>query len=378
MKPQLRPLLAQLSAYLQEKAAAQREAALRSGKPVFDFGIGDPREPTPVFIREALKAAVPEVSQYPSVSGLPVLRKAIAGYLQRRFGLSLDPDREIIPCQGAKEALFHLPLCAVSRERPLCFLPDPAYPVYERAVLFAGGEPRRLPLREDRAFLPDLDAVPEHDWRRTALVFDNYPHNPTGAGAPRSHHEKLLALAREHGFLAVCDEPYADLYAGEPPHSALQVSRENMVAVHSLSKRSGMTGYRSGFLAAAPDLVAQLKEARANFGVAPQNIVQEAAAVAWKDDAHVEERRKIFAQKRAVMLAHLRKVGLRASGEGAFYLWVHVPEGETSESYAARLHERNILAVPGPSFGPEGEGFIRLAMVPTLEDCKRAVEAWPA
>jgi succinyldiaminopimelate transaminase len=378
MKPQLRPLLGELSAYLQEKAGAQREAAQRSGKPVFDFGIGDPREPTPLFIREALKAAIPEVSQYPSVAGLPVLRKAAAGYLKRRFGLAVDPDHEILPCQGAKEALFHLPLCAVSRERPLCFFPDPAYPVYERGILFAGGEPRRLPLVEGRAFLPDLDAVPADDWQRTALFFDNYPHTPTGAAAPVAYHQKLLALAREHGFLAICDEPYVDLYAKDPPHTAYSVSRENVLVVHSLSKRSGMTGYRSGFMAGEPDLIAKLREARANFGVAPQSIVQQAAAVAWDDDAHVEARRSVFAQKRAVLAAHLKRVGLRTSGEGAFYLWVHVPEGETSESYAARLGERNILVVPGPSFGPSGKGFIRLAMVPTVEDCKRAVEVWPA
>jgi acetylornithine/N-succinyldiaminopimelate aminotransferase len=378
MKPPSNPLLQKLAGYLQEQATVQREAAGRRGGPVYDFGIGDPREPTPAFIREAFKAAVPEVSQYPSVSGIPALRQAIAGYLRRRFALSLDPEREILPCQGAKEALFHLPLAALDPARPLCWLPDPAYPVYERAILFAGGTPRALPLRAERGFLPDLGAVPAADWRRTSIVYDNYPHNPTGAGAPRAHHQKLAALAKEHGFLLVCDEPYVDLYVHEPPHTALQVARENVLIVHSLSKRSGMTGYRSGFIAGEPDVIAQLREARANFGVAPQTMVQQAAALAWSDDAHVEERRRIFADKRALILAHLARLGLEVSGEGAFYLWVHVPPGETSESYAARLASRGILVVPGPNFGPSGAGFIRLAMVPTLEDCKRAIEAWPA
>jgi len=378
MKPPLNPLLGRLAGYLQEQANAQRDAALRRGGPVYDFGIGDPREPTPPFIREAFRAAVPEVSQYPSVSGIPELRKAVAGYLQRRFALSVDPDREILPCQGAKEALFHLPLAALDPARPLCWYPDPAYPVYERAILFAGGTPRTLPLRAERGFLPDLDAVPAADWRRTSIVYDNYPHNPTGAGAPRAHHEKLAALAKQHGFLLVCDEPYVDLYVHEPPHTALQVARENVLIVHSLSKRSGMTGYRSGFIAGEPDLIAQLREARANFGVAPQTMVQRAAAFAWSDDAHVEERRRVFADKRALILSHLRTLGLQVGGEGAFYLWVHVPPGETSESYAARLASRGILVVPGPNFGPAGQGFIRLAMVPTLEDCKKAIAAWPA
>jgi len=377
VRPTLNPLLARLAGYMQETANAQREAAVRSGRPVYDFGIGDPREPTPEIIRKALRDAVPEVSQYPSVSGLAALRKAVSGYLRRRFALSFDPDTEILPCAGAKEALFHLPLCAVSPERPLCWYPDPAYPVYERAILFAGATPRTYPLRAERAFLPDLDAIPAADLRRTSLWFDCYPHNPTGAGASRAHHEKLLRLAREHGFLLVCDEPYVDLYVGAPPHSVLQVSRENVVALHSLSKRSGMTGYRSGFIAGDAEVVRWLREARANFGVASQSFIQQAAIVAWNDDAHVEERRRIFADKRQLLLTHLRKLGLEVGGEGAFYLWVHVPRGETSESYAARLAQRNILVVPGTQFGAEGAGFVRLAMVPTLADCRAAVEAWP-
>ena len=378
MKPFLNPILPALAGYMQEKANTAREAALKSGKPVYDFGIGDPREPTPEFLRQALRDGVPEVSQYPSIAGLPALRKAASAYLQRRFGLSVDADSELLPCAGAKEALFHLPLLCLNPERPLCWYPDPSYPVYERAILFARGEARTYALREERAFLPDLDAISADEWRRTSIFFDCYPHNPTGAGAPRSHHEKLLALAREHGFLVVADEPYVDLYVGEPPHSALQIARENLIVIHSLSKRSGMTGYRSGFMAGDAEVIRWLREGRANFGVASQNFVQQAAIAAWSDDGHVAERRKIFAEKRALLLSHLRKLGLRVGGEGAFYLWVRVPDGFTSESYAARLAERGILVMAGTSFGPAGQGFIRLAMVPTLKDCAAACEAWPS
>src|SRR5207245_1453924 len=164
---------------------------------------------------------------YASGAGHLVRANAVAWYLRRRFALPPAPVLEILPCQGAKEALFHLPLAALDPARPLCWYPDPAYPVYERAILFAGATPRRLPLRAGRAFLPDLDVVPAADWRRTSIVYDNYPHNPTGAGAPRAHHQKLAALAKEHGFLLVCDEPYVDLYVHEPPHPALQVAREH-------------------------------------------------------------------------------------------------------------------------------------------------------
>ena len=357
-----------------------RDAALARG-PVFDFGIGDPREPTPEFIRAALRAAVPEVSQYPSAGGIAPLRQAISGYLQRRFSLAVDPEREVMPCSGAKEALFHLPLAALDPKRPLCWYPDPAYPVYQRAILFAGGAPRTLALREENRFLPDLGAVSQDEWRRTSIVFDCYPHNPTGAGAPRAHHQALFALAREHGFLVVCDEPYVDLYAGDPPHSALEVAREvapeNVLVIHSLSKRSGMTGYRSGFIAGDAGLIATLREARANFGVAPPAFVQQAAVAAWQDDAHVAARRAVFAEKRALVLGHLRSLGLGCTGAGAFYLWVRVPQGETSASYTARLAAQNILAAAGTFFGREGEGFIRLAMVPTVADCHRAIERWP-
>jgi len=168
------------------------------------------------------------------------------------------------------------------------------------------------------------------------------------------------------------------LYVHEPPHSALEISRRGLIAIHSLSKRSGMTGYRSRFIAGDPEVMRWLREARANFGVASQAFVQQAAMAAWSDDAHVEQRRRVFAQKRELLLAHLRKLGLEVGGEGAFYLWVRVPPGETSEGYAARLAARNILVVPGTQFGAEGEGFIRLAMVPTVADCRAAAGAWPA
>src|SRR5712664_3787921 len=322
MRPTLNPLLPRLAGYMQETANSLREAALLSGKPVYDFGIGDPREPTPGFIQKALRDAVPEVSQYPSIAGTPALRSAVAGYLQRRFGLALDPDSEILPCAGAKEALFHLPLCATSPDRPLCWYPDPAYPVYERAILFAGATPRTLPLRAANRFIPDLDAIGADEWRKTSIWFDCYPHNPTGAGAPRAHHEKLARLAKVHGFLVVCDEPYVDLYVDEPPHSGLEISRDNLIAIHSLSKRSGMTGYRSGFIAGDAGVVGWLREARANFGVASQGFVLQAAIAAWNDDAHVADRRRVFAAKRKALLAHLRALGLSVGGEGAFYLWV--------------------------------------------------------
>ncbi len=374
----MNPLLPRLAGYMQEKMNAQREAAVKTGRPVYDFGIGDPREPTPLFIREAFRNAVPEVSQYPSIAGLPALRKAVGGYLLRRFKLSLDPDREILPCAGAKEALFHLPLIALDPARPLCFYPDPAYPVYERAILFAGGTPRTVALTAERNFLPDLDAIPAADWSRTSLYFDCYPHNPTGAAATPDYHAKLFALAARHGFLVVCDEPYVDLYVDTPPHCALQIARKNVLVIHSLSKRSGMTGYRSGFIAGEPETIAVIREARANFGVASQSFVQQAAIAAWNDDAHVAERRAIFAAKRALLLAHLRTLRLEVGGEGAFYLWVHVPAGETSETYAGKLAAQNIIVAPGTFFGPSGAGFIRLAMVPTLEDCQRAIALWPA
>lgn len=360
-------------------ALDERKQALRAqGKRLFDFGLGDPREPTPSFVREALRAAVPDVSQYPSAAGTPALRRACAGWVERRFGVRLDPDRQIVPATGAKETIFHLPLAFAGGDprRTRVVMPDPGYPTYEVGARFAGLEPVKVPLTRENRFLVEPEALGAELLSRTLLFWVSYPHNPTGALAPRDYLARVGRAAREHGFIVVSDECYADLYFGAPPPSMLEVQVENVLAVHSLSKRSGMTGYRSGFTAGDPDLVAILKRARSHPGVASPDFVNAAAAAAWADDAHPAERREIFRRKRDRFLTFFREHGLACDGsEATLYLWVRVPAGHDAASYAVALLEEGIVVAPGTAFGA-GEGYVRVALVPTLAECEEAIAAW--
>jgi acetylornithine/N-succinyldiaminopimelate aminotransferase len=360
-------------------ALDERKQALRAqGKRLFDFGLGDPKEPTPPFLREALRAAVPEVSQYPSAAGTPALRRACAGWVERRFGVKLDPDRQIVPATGAKETIFHLPLAFTGGDprRDVVVMPDPGYPTYEVGARFAGLEPLKVPLTRENRFLVEPAALGPDVLSRTLLFWISYPHNPTGALAPREYLARVGRAALEHGFIVASDECYADLYFGEPPPSMLEVQVENVLAVHSLSKRSGMTGYRSGFTAGDPDLVAILKRARSHPGVASPDFVNAAGAAAWSDDAHAAERREIFRRKRDRFLAFFREHGLACDGsEATLYLWVRVPAGHDAGSYAAALLEEGIVVAPGTAFGA-GEGYVRVALVPALAECDEAIAAW--
>jgi succinyldiaminopimelate transaminase len=371
----LSPVLAAMQTYPFVRLAETKRRLVAEGVDLIDFGIGEPREETPAFIREAMAAAVEPLSTYPLAEGLPELRSAIAGWARRRFGVALDPDAEIVPTLGSKEAIFHLPQ-VVGGE--LIAIGVPAYPVYERSALFAGKQVLELPLRADAGFLPDLDAVDAATWARVAVLWLNYPNNPTAATAPRAFYERAAALAREHDFLLASDEAYSELYFGpEPPASALQLGdRTNVAVFNTLSKRSSMPGYRSGFVAGDPDLIAALRRYRPNVGVAPLDFVQRAAAAAWSDDAHVDGVRAVYRAKRDVLLPALEQAGLRhAGGDATFFLWLDAGAG--ADALAARLLERGIVVAPGSFFGPAGEGFLRLALVPTLADCERAAGMLP-
>jgi len=368
------PVLDRLGTYpmaeVQERARDLRAA----GMPVIDFSIGDPREPTPPFIPAALRAAVPAVSQYPTVAGLPEIRAAVAGYLQRRFDVEVDPEIQVLPTSGSKEAILSAPLAFVDRDAgDAVVFGTPGYPVYERGSLFAGAEAVGVRLTGD--FVLRAGDIPDDAWPRARLVWVCTPHNPTGAVASRDDLTDLVAACREHEALLMTDECYADLYEGDPPPSALQAAGpgcEGVLAFFSLSKRSGMTGYRSGAIVGDAAGIAALRQLRGSVGVAPAEFVQAAAAAAWSDDAHPAERRDIFARKRAVLGAAFADMGYEVVGSRAgIYLWVRVGDEAAA---TRRLLERGVVVSPGPAFGPGGEGFIRLALVPTLEECLDSVE----
>jgi acetylornithine/N-succinyldiaminopimelate aminotransferase len=371
------PVLDQIQRNLTVELDERRRALAAAGKRLFDFGLGDPKEPTPGFLKDALRSAVPEVSQYPSPFGTPALRRAAAGYLDRRFGVKLDPETQVLACAGEKEAIFHLPLAfAGDPRRRKVVMPDPGYPTYEVGTRFAGLEPVKVPLTAARRFLLEPEEVGEAVLRETLVFWLSYPHNPTGAVAPRDYLARVGAAARRHGFIVAADECYADVYFGEPPPSMLEVQVENVLVLHSCSKRSGMTGYRSGFIAGDADLVAVLRRLRGHPGVASPEFVAAAATAAWSDDAHALERREVFRLKRERFLRFFAKHGLSAEASRAtLYLWVRVPAGLTSAAYALRLLDEGIVVAPGTAFGA-GEGYVRVALAPTLAECDEAIRAW--
>jgi succinyldiaminopimelate transaminase len=371
------PVLAEQTTYpfVRIEDAKRRKAA--EGVRIFDFGMGDPREPADPLVKRALTAALDEATGYPAAAGLPELRAAVARWIDRRFGVELDPERELIPTYGSKEAIFLFAQVVLDAGagKDLVLLPDPAYPVYERGARFAGAEVQRVPLLAGNDFLPDLDAVDEETWARASLIWICYPNNPTGAVAPLSFYERLAELALEHDVLVCSDEAYSELWFDEPPASALQVAeRRNVVVFNTLSKRSSMTGYRCGFVAANEDVVGSLRKFRPNVGTAPQVFVQRAGVAAWDDEAHVERNRALYARKRELLVELFARKGLTLSGSRAtMYLWLEVPGGDSSERFAERLLEHGVVVAPGAYFGAAGEGYVRFALVPTEQECAEAV-----
>ena len=371
----LNPILARQGAYPLLRLDERRKALEERGLKLFDFGTGDPREPTDQKIRQALMDGVPKSSRYPSTAGKRTLREAFCGWMERRHGVTLDPDSEVLPATGSKEAIFHAPLAFLhhSHQRRGVAYGTPGYPVYERGTLFAGGEALPIELSAEKGFLLPLEAV---DPDRTRILWLNYPHNPTGATASYEYLERVAAFCREHDILLFSDECYNDIYSGEPPPSILEVTRERTLAFCSLSKRSGMTGYRSAMMAGDPDLISALGKLRPSIGVATQSFVQDAATASWSDEGHVEKRRRVFGEKRDLFTRFFERAGLDyLRTDASFYLWVVVPDGD-DEAYALRLMEEGIVVAPGSSFGPGGEGYVRVALVPDIEQCLLAIERW--
>ena len=360
----INPVLTEMAVYPFTRLEEERRRLLAAGVDVIDFGKGDPNEPTDPMIRQALVDALPERAPYPLAQGLPELREAAAEWLGRRFGVSVDPEHEIVPTYGSKEAIFSLAQVLGTEGRVVAF-GEPAYPVYERGALFARARVQTLPLRRENGFLPDLDALDDD----VALLWVNYPHNPTGVVAPREFYDELAEAAERHDFVVGSDEAYTELWFDEPPASALQAGdRSRVVVFQTLSKRSSMTGYRSGFVAGPPEIVAALKAYRPTVGTAPQEFVQRASVAAWNDERHVEETRARYRAKRDVLIQAISARGWEVvASEATMYLWVVGPD-------PAELLEQGIIVSPGEMFGPSGEGYVRFALVPTLEECRRAAE----
>jgi succinyldiaminopimelate transaminase len=379
----MNPTLLATKPYVMAELDRLKRARLEAGLPVYDFGVGDPIEPTPDFIREAARRAVPEVSQYPTVAGTRAFREAAAGWVRRRFGVSLDPETQVLPTAGSKEAIFHLALVLVdpAERRRRVVYPTPGYPIYEPGALFAGATPHPVPLSARTDFAFDLADVPADILAETRLLWVNYPHNPTGKVVGRAYYDRLVEGCRRHGIVLASDECYVDLAFDAEAGSVLQATTSGVLAFFSCSKRSGMTGFRSGFVAGDPELIALYRKYRAFMGVAGPEFVLAAATAAWRDDRHVEARRAVFEAKRAAMLPALRRLGYEVgASEGTFFLWLRVPPGGRdrgdARAHAARLLDAGLIVSPGDAFGPGGEGYVRVALVPPLQACRAALAVW--
>jgi succinyldiaminopimelate transaminase len=375
----LNPVLRELGNYpiatIQQRALDRAEAGL----PLTDFSIGDPREPTPAFIADALRDAVPEVSQYPTAAGTLELREAIASYVHRRFAVTVDPMTQVIPTSGSKESIFSTAFAFIDRDAgDGVVYPSPGYPVYERGAAFAGA--RLLPVVLADDFVLRVDNIPESAWEAARLVWICTPHNPSGAVTSRGDLADLYLRCRKAGAMLLSDECYTDTYEDDVfpdgPASVLQVADDDMAGALvylSLSKRSGMTGYRSGAIVGDAEAIAALKSLRATTGTASPGFVQAAAAAAWSDDSHAADRRRLFASKRRVLESAFAELGLEViASRAGLYLWVRVDD---DIAVSNRLLDAGIVVSPGRFFGEGGEGFIRLALVPTLEECQAAATA---
>ncbi len=354
-------------------AAARRDARQR-GAEIIDLTLGQPTDPAPAAVREALARAATELSfcEYPTTDGLPALREAIAAWIMRRYGAAVDPANELLPTLGAKEPiallarLFARPGDAIS-------VASPSYPVPERSARAAGLEVMPQRLSEAGAWLPDPEAIP---WGRVAIVWVVNPHNPTGAVAPLALLAELAERCRRSDAILAVDETYSEFYFdGEAPHSALELEdRSGVVVFNSLSKRSGLAGLRSGFMAGDSEILSRVRRHRSDIGTTPPAIVQLASVAAWSDEQHVRDARARYAAKREVLRAGSLRAGLEhAGGPAGIFLWLRVGDGDDQRMLELLL-ERSLLMVPGSYLGAGGEGYLRAALTPSAQQIARAAE----
>ena len=340
------------------------------GVDIISLGIGDPDLPTPDFIVEALCAGAkkPENHQYPDYVGLLSFRSAVADWYKTRFGVTLDPAKEVVSLIGSKEGIAHFPLAFVN-PGDLVIVCSPNYPVYPVATGFCGGEVKILPLTDANDYLPDLDSVTEAEWARAKMIFVNYPNNPTSAVAPRAFYEKLVAKAKATKTIVVSDAAYTEMYydPAERPMSILEIEGAREVAIEflSLSKTYNMTGWRIGMAVGNEQLVKGLGKIKENVDSGIFQAVQEAGIVALaKGEPYAEQFRGIYKERRDVAVAALGKMGIACrTPKASFYLWCKTPAGQTSSAFVTKvLQETGVVLTPGNGFGAPGEGYFRIAM----------------
>ncbi len=339
------------------------------GEEVISFAIGDPDIPTPPNVIEKLCQAArdPVNHRYPESDGLPEFRRAVAEWYQRRFGVTLDPDKEVAPLIGSKEGIAHIAFCYVDPGDTV-LVPDPGYPVYSVGTMLAGGRPFYLALTEERNFLPNLNSVPFHVLKQTKLLWLNYPNNPTGAVAELDFFNQAVAFAKKHGIGICHDGPYSDVcFDGYQPVSFLQAEGAKDVGIefHSLSKTYNMTGWRIGMAVGNAQMIEALKRLKSNLdsGI-PQAIQHMAIEALLGPQNSVGEHNAIYQRRRDLVVEGLNKIGLQAKlPKASLYVWAKIPQGYTSMEFTADLLDQVGVAVtPGIGYGRHGEGYVRLSL----------------
>jgi len=363
-----------LPPYLFARLDQLKQIEIEKGRDVIPLGVGDPDQPTPENIVRAMHRAVDRSRnhQYPSYKGMPSFREAVAGWYQRRFGVGLDPESEVLSLIGSKEGIGHIPLAFVNPGE-VVLVPDPGYPVYEIGTLLAGGEPYFMPLTRSNRFLPDLESIPDEVRRKARMIFLNYPNNPTSATADRAFFEEVVRFARENSLIVCHDAAYTEIYYdGKQPMSFLEVegAREVGIEFHSLSKTYNMTGWRIGFAVGSADVIQGLGKIKTNLDSGIFQAIQEAGIEALSgDQSSVEKMRALYQERRDTLIAGCRDAGLVCTlPEATFYLWMEVPEGYSSTSFTEfLLKEAGVAVTPGNGFGKAGEGYVRFALTVSRE-----------
>ncbi len=362
-----------LPPYLFVQISRKIAAKKAKGEEVISFGIGDPDIPTPKHIIDELcrSAQDPVNHRYPESEGLPEFRQAVAEWYQKRFGVTLDPEKEVVSLIGAKEGIAHVALCLID-EGDIALIPDPGYPVYALGTTISGGKPYYLPLLEKNHFLPDLDSIPRDVLKKSKVLWLNYPNNPTGAVADLGYFEKAIQFARANN-LAIChDGPYTEVaFDGYKPMSFMQAkgARDVGIEFHSLSKSYNMTGWRIGMAVGNPQLIDALRRMKSNLDSGVPQAIQYMAIAAFRGSQDsIEEHNRIYQKRRDKVVQALNRIGISAKPpKASLYIWAKVPEGFTSMEFADDLLEQTgIVVTPGIGYGPTGEGYVRLSL--TISD----------
>jgi LL-diaminopimelate aminotransferase len=367
--------LSRIPPYMFKEINRKIDVAKKAGVDVISLGVGDPDLPTPAPIVEALAQAGrdPANHQYPDYEGMPAFREAVAAWYKRRHGVTLDSDREVLTLIGAKEGSLHLSL-SVLNPGDSALVPEPAYTPYKTSTILAEGVPVPMVLAAERGFLPDLSTISPDVAKKAKIIYVNYPNNPTAAVAGKEFYKELIDFAKDNDVLVCSDNPYSEIgYDGYRPLSFLEVdgAKDVGIELNSLSKPYNMTGWRIGMAVGNEEVVQAMGRVKSNVDSGVFNAVQHAGIVALGlPDSVIEQNLSVYQKRRDVMCDALEQIGLTVvRPKAAFYIWVKVPSGHTSASFATEVLEKSgVVITPGAAYGLAGEGYVRMSL--TLPDAR--------